>query len=374
MVNQRSKRAVFFQRKTEPEPQESILSKHGQPDSNFVDTTIENSFYPWTTLEPKERKLPPIKKLRPLKDLCAFKISLQYAKIDEDLLKSLPWHIWKLVWGYILYNGKDSIDVYCKFNNIFGSNPEFRSHIKTPDKLQTEAIGSNKIARNRFHRLDSIFKNVPMSELVSVLNKSKSKIILDLSHLQSLKREDYFMLFNITNLMCLNLSNHPIDDSFCTHLSSAINNGKLSGLYMLKLCNTNITRAGLLKIATAPNSNIQYIEINSDLNHHDWNCLVDVRDLPLAKKFYHMSNLYHSKQLSHLNIWDLLVVDETYPASLDILWRARFALRSQHSLVYLNNVFLDAYRPKYRAIPEGEESESRKRRKLKTNANDFFSL
>ncbi|KAI5957189.1 hypothetical protein KGF54_000117 [Candida jiufengensis] len=365
----RSKRHKFNKKKDEFETYEKKLSKHGQTDSNFIDTSFQVSSYPWTTIE-HVLDPPKIKKLKSLKYLCANQISLNCSNINESLLKSLPWSIWRPVWNCILRNGKDTIEIFIKFNNVFGLRSDFKNH-KTRSFInkRDEAVLLNSIPNGNKHRIETIFNNVPIVDVVSKLNSTMSKIVLDLSHLKEFKREDYFMLFNISSLICLDLSNHQVDDSFLSNLRTSIYHGKLNKLIMMKLVNTKITNTGILNFLEL-DSNIKCIETNIMIKKEGWLLMKPQAQYHLTLGLYVLQDMFPDFNFSSPNIIDLMIINKSYPAPLDLLWSTRNKI-SARGYVYVRD---PNFKPNTKVEEEEEVPQPKKRQKLKINANEFFSI
>ncbi|KAG7660980.1 uncharacterized protein J8A68_005500 [[Candida] subhashii] len=432
------------------------LSKIGTSttDLSFIDSSLSIPTYPWTTLIPSTNSRPKLKLARPgnkiptLKQLCAQELAANSHQIDSDYLDLAPWEsCWKLVWQFILIQGTDSIEVYTTFAEKFStpSNQEFKSHttIHQPTNFQllkAKTIDLFRIPNARNHRIENLFKNISISDIISHLSsrhRFNPLLVLDISLSTSLKPDDYFMLFNLPNLISINLSNHSmVDDNFLYNLSSSIRNqGKLNSLMIIKINNCpRITRKGIQYLLDLsrdkPGCSLSCIETDilvSSINQGSyvsdtgWLKLDKstreaqlVNRLPMGEFNGHETSIPRigellAEKIYETNVLDLMIYGENYMNSMHNdpivkdemlikIWKARLALRNRVSGGYtyiLNKNYKPSVSPQLQRSsikreikqeePEiieiqppsetTEDTQPRKRKKtIKTNAKNFFGL
>ncbi|KAI5970679.1 hypothetical protein CANMA_000270 [Candida margitis] len=382
--------------KKDPQSIEAKYATHGQSNLNFVDTQITTVSYPWTRVTPNrlQHSTKP-KTLRTLRQICAATIALQSSKITPDLLRTLPWSIWKVVWTMILGINTDSIQVYTLFLKHFGHFSDFKSHKAHIMNARDETIAFTQIPQNRLHRIETVFSNIVISDMIEEMLKLKTFVILDMSHIPKLVNyEEYFSIFNIPYLVCLDLSNHDIDDTFLQHLSSCISGGsKLTRLILIKLVNTKVTHRGLLKFldtVSFHSCKLDYIQVDFEIKHKHWSFMGPgqskiVQNMPMGLSMNALkrsvtissNSSIQNVPMSKIPILDIFIANEQYnPHDLDRVWHSRNKMlkinKSRTTYVYEKTSSID-----WTKIDESMDEEKPQRLKksaIKTNAKDFFCM
>ncbi|KAG5420359.1 hypothetical protein I9W82_002240 [Candida metapsilosis] len=373
---------------------EAKYATHGQSNLNFIDTQITTSSYPWDRVTPEQLRLSrkPTKSLKSLRHICAETIASQASKITSDLLRTLPWSIWKIVWTMILATNQDSIQVYILFLCHFGHLPDFKSHKAHIMNVRDETVAFTQIAKNRLHRIETLFSNIAISDMVQELLMSKSYVILDISHQPVMNKEEYFSILNVPNLICLDLSNQDINDTFLQLLGSCISTTtKLNQLVMIKLVNTKVTPQAVLKFLNAislPSCKLTYIEIDLEMKHKCWKLMNPgqtkiVQTMPMGLSLNGLqrsgttsNGTTSNVQVSKVPILDIFIAKEQYSQyNMEAIWKCRNkalnSIQKRTTYVYEKSSFVDW--PNDEESVE-EEKPQRQKKALKTNAQDFFRL
>lgn len=206
-------------------------------------------------------------KLKSLKLICASHLARNAEHLESRYLEYAPWECWHLVWDKILSFNNDSFRIYALFAAKFGEMEGFKAHKlfrnndvrRLPDMVSLKNERSAAVEQTRLpscptYRVENIFLNVRMTKVISTVNNlSFSPLtILDLSEAQ-LSPEDLYQVFNLRNLVALNLSNNRlIGDRFTQSMITAIaQDGKLNRLLTVRVCDTSVTPAGALYILTS---------------------------------------------------------------------------------------------------------------------------
>lgn len=267
------------------------LLKIGQK-SDFFNDSSKSTSYAWTRLMPaldfdSPKSIFPNNGVLSLKLICSQRIAMNSDSLEPSFLDTAPWEIWLQVWKNILYLHKDSIRVFNLFANKFSHIKQFRCHLsplstgvmKSPEweelvKIRNDALSSVMIPKSRNHRIENLFANINVLDVVKYIHRLSYNpwVLLDVSLMaKKYNREDYLKLFNINNLVALDLSNSQVvDDLFLYNMSTSIRkDGKLSKLTILKINNCpNATSKGLeylVSISNDPDCNCSLAYVESDI-------------------------------------------------------------------------------------------------------------
>ena len=373
---------------------------------DFVDSISSQQSYKLTDLTPAPLAssdiTPPRKKtITSLKLLCALELAKNVQLIDSKLLDAAPWSIWKLVWLNILKFGQDSPSIYRKFVNKFHNHHSFKAH-RLPigsNDIRHELILASSIPGNRLHRFETVFRNIHLEDILQFINMWNPLVFMDLS-LVKMQRDDYFTIFNINDLMVLNLSNHEIDNTIIGALCSSIKSGKLSKLKLLKIHNTRVTPTGILDLFKLSNSSSVLSCIETDIHMSldkdgyvtgtGWHKLDKTRHslickLPLGLK---LSTLIRQKIIDsrsiNLNeelILDLMMVDEvsndkhTTEVTINGAWDLRTKAARR---VYLGETFVlnrkVTSEEKRISTLSSKPQPRKKQKRVQLNAKEFFCI
>jgi hypothetical protein len=294
-----------------------------------------------------------------LKQLCIAVIAANTGEIHSSHLHYGSVSCWLPVWEWILLNNRDSFRVFSMFASRFASEPKFKSHkivrynnhnegcLTNLAKLRSKGIDLYKIP-NCVHRIEPLFVNINVQQLSAYISQLwySPLVLLDLLMIGTtsmLLKENMFHIFNIPNLVALNLSNNPfVDDNVMFNLCSCIKNGKLSKLSVVLLNNCiNVTKEGIkyLLELDATNSCLFYFESDIMLNTSGFN-----------KRFH---NLTSSKvHLDYVQGSHWFKVDKDQP-EFEIVQKLPLALKlnSLHRL-YGNHIIPKIGEEKYKYIKQ----------------------
>lgn len=379
---------------------ETKYAIHGQLNLNFIDTQLTTGSYSWDRVTPSGlTQLKSSRALRSLRHLSAETIASQASKLSPELLATLPWSIWKIVWTMILATNTDSIQVYTLFLKNFGHLPDFKSHKAHIVDVRDETIAFTQIPQNRLHRVESLFSNILISEMIHNLAELKSFVIWDMSQQQSkMPKEEYFLIFNIPNLICVDLSNHDVDDVFLQHLGFCIGNStKLNQLRMIKLSNTKVTPTGAMKFLDAilfQSCKLSYIQLDFKLDHKHWQLMDSgrmriVQTMPMGLSLNALTRLETrlgttlsrscspNQLVSKTPILDIFIAKELYNShNMEEAWNLRNrslkSNKNRTTFVYERSTFIDM--SNIWELYTDEEKPQRQRKAIKTNAREFFSI
>ncbi|KAI5964413.1 hypothetical protein KGF57_001086 [Candida theae] len=382
--------------KKDIQPLEAKYATHGQSNLNFIDTQITTTMsYPWSKVTPNQlQHSKSTKPLRTLVHICAETIASQAHKITPDLMTTLPWSIWKKVWTMILATNQDSLQVYTIFLRHFGHFTDFKGHKSHITNVRDETIAFTQVPQNRLHRIETLFANVLIPDMTQGLAKVGASVILDMSRMPMVSKEEYFSIFNVPNLICLDLSNQEIDVIFLHHLGSCIATGtKLNQLVLIKLANTKVTPLAVLKFLNAISfrgCKLAYIELDFEIKHRHWRLLdpgklkiVQTMPMGLSVNALTRSDTTSphspvSPQLNKLPLLDIFIAKESYDSTYNMedIWRSRN--RAMNSIKKRTTFVYEKISPTEWPYENGaadlEEKPQRQKRALKTNARDFFEL
>lgn len=249
---------------------------------------LTSSVYSWQTLPPlvnynSSNQEP--SKLRSLKSLCALELAKNVKSLDFRYFDLAPWVCWKLVWTHILRLHNDSFDVARIFVLKFQSQQWFRCHLQYTGvsnlaQLRYAAIESSSIPGQRNHRFENMFRNINFAHFSTYVSGLTPHpwVLIDISRITKvLSSDDYYNLFNIKNLIALDLSNSTfVDDRFLYNLAVSITQeSKLKQLTILSIMNCpNVTRKGLQHLLEVTNNqfccSLSYVESNVLLSSSDY--------------------------------------------------------------------------------------------------------
>jgi hypothetical protein len=235
--------------------------------------------YAWSKVPPLVNLLPKSKStFLSLKAICAERVAENIDSIES--FDDIPWSCWLLVWNCVLANGTDSFHTFCIFaskligiegfrchgligngSDIYESNSEAHDDSFQLLELRRSALEQIRVPFIS-HRVENFFANTFISELATYLHRYEytPNVLLDIS---LVKVEDYFAMFNISNLLALNVG--EVDDSFLYNLGSAmVNDGKLKTLQVLRLADSsNISEKAVVRLFEMVNENdcsLEYIQ------------------------------------------------------------------------------------------------------------------
>lgn len=249
---------------------------------------LTSSVYSWQTLPPLvnyNSSDQQSSKLRSLKSICALELAKNVKSIDFRYLDLAPWVCWKLVWTHILRLHNDSFDIARRFVLKFQSQQWFRCHLQSAGvsnlaQLRHAAIESCSIPGQRNHRFENMFRNINFAHFSTYISSliPHPWVLIDISRITNvLSSEDYYNLFNIKNLIALDLSNSTfVDDRFLYNLAVSITQeSKLKQLTILSIMNCpNVTRMGLQHLLEVSNNqfccSLSYVESNVLLSSSDY--------------------------------------------------------------------------------------------------------
>ncbi|RLV92373.1 hypothetical protein JA1_003243 [Spathaspora sp. JA1] len=348
---------------------QSTVSKLYTNDISYIDQAVTTS-YSWTTLvNPTSSKDTRRRKIPSLAHLCSVELANHASMLSQTQLEAAPWSIWKRVWQEILRVGRDSILIYREFNSVFGTEPDFKSNVSSSSSNDKDTmIDMYRIPHALRHRIDTIFANVHLGDVVAFLNSFKyvPYVMLDLSMLK-LNNEVLFSIFHIQKLMCIDLSNSNIDDSYLIQLANSITAGKLQNLTIIKINKCPlVTKLGVqsllnlkkcclacietdicLPITRHTEDNQGYVN-NSNWIRFDANIMPTslIFKLPLALKLHTLIRFYGDliitkpeasgsiikdllRELRQSNIFDLLISSENYSTDVGRLWEERIHAKNR---------------------------------------------
>lgn len=268
------------------------LLKIGIKNDLFKDSSSSTT-YPWIRLAPLlEYNIAKVsrsgKGIPSLKLICSRKIAENADSLESSYLDTASWMVWRQVWEEILLLRNDSPRVFNIFAGKFFLLDGFKCHTLSLPldinvgssnwekvlKARNEGISSVIIPRTRNHRVENLFSNINVLEIIKFIHKLSYRpwVILDASLMtRKYDREEHLKLFSITDLVALDLSNSQIvDDHFLYNMSVSISkDGKLSKLTILKINNCpNVTSNGiqyLLHLANDPDARCSLSYIESDV-------------------------------------------------------------------------------------------------------------
>lgn len=289
------------------------LQKIGIKNDLFKDSSSTTT-YPWIRLAPLLRynvaNSPRSGKGVPsLKLICSRKIAENADSLESSYLDTASWMVWRQVWEEILLLRNDSPRVFNIFAGKFFLLDGFKCHkLSLPLdvngksskwekvlKARNEGISSVIIPRARNHRVENLFSNINVLEIVKFIHKLSYRpwVLLDVSLMtQKYGREDHLKLFSITDLVALDLSNSQIvDDLFLYNMSVSITkDGKLSKLTILKLNNCpNVTSKGLqylICLANDPDARCSLSYIESDVKISSPNFAAKLQNIKSEQPYF----------------------------------------------------------------------------------------
>lgn len=277
-----------------------------------------------------------------LKDICAESLAKNIECIDPANFDGLHWSILSMVWSKCLQMNKDSPRIFSIFASKFYKEKTFVSHSETRlnhevAKIRQTTIADHRLLNSKKHRIEVVFLNVRIRDIISYVHKLEccSWVFLDLSGFRATK-DELLQVVNIQNLVCLDLSNSLVDDSFLNSLTQSIlREDKLSKLTIIRLVNcSKITADGLrnlMKIQSNDNYSLSYVELdiclytNSSLTLHgleNWVNLPEskIYSFPLALKLHSLFKIYRHSIITNSSSRDI-TINPTY-----LKWSKDFVL------------------------------------------------
>lgn len=227
-------------------------------------------------------------KIRTLKMLCAAKIAENIESLDTSYLNYGTWSVWSMVWDEVLLRSMDSFNVYSMFASKFGRVKDFKPHLirryldRTLNEYEllqmtrNKAIDLFKIPKCN-HRIENLFSNVNLAKLGKTLSSLifNPLIIIDLllvgNDPQLVAIDNPSILYNIHQLLALNLSNNSIiDDNYIFNLCLRLKNSTTSKLTMIILNNCpRISKTGIQYLIDLADQNprccLSYIECDHNM-------------------------------------------------------------------------------------------------------------
>lgn len=286
---------------------------------------------------------PELVSIKSLKAICANKVARNIEFIPSLSVHEIPWSALSEVWKECLKLNTDSPRVFSMFAQKFHKHKDFKCHIKKLElnnevaKIRHEAIDYHKLLNSKKHRIEIVYLNVRIRDIVSYSFRLEtcSWIMLDLTSFKASK-DDMLLVLNFQNLVCLDLSSSAIDDSFLYSLATSIlREGKLSKLTIIRLVNCkNVTIDGIkslmkIKCDDSASFSLSCIELDLELNkndssyvHNNWFVASDGRmsSLPLTLKLQYLFKNYGPHILTDSSSRDIT----TNPVYL--LWSKDFIL------------------------------------------------
>ncbi|ODV80279.1 uncharacterized protein CANTADRAFT_5927 [Suhomyces tanzawaensis NRRL Y-17324] len=286
----RSKRHRKVWRVSKPLHPRSLDEGSTRIGSGVHNDFVTKSTYGWTTTLPlcehNYETLPRNGTVPRLKRLCAETLAKNVEHLERDYLEFAPWTCWSLVWECVLRQGNDSFRAHQVFSSRFGRLGQFRAHWVARHQssmgelttlaprtqlqcLRSEAIRALQPPHARNYRLENLFSNVLVADVVRRLNFSLERplVVLDISAAaNTISKDEYYLLLNIPGLVALDLSGSlVVDDSFLGNLATSILvDGKLAKLAVLRLkgCRNVSARAvhNLLLRCSDAFCSLKYIE------------------------------------------------------------------------------------------------------------------
>ncbi|EGW33909.1 uncharacterized protein SPAPADRAFT_65114 [Spathaspora passalidarum NRRL Y-27907] len=366
-------RKSYNNRKQLP-PTAQPLSKLGTNDISYVDRSFTTT-YSWTTVKPVAvaAAIPASSnKIPSLRQICSVELANNASMLTQAHLQTAPWSVWKRVWHEILQTGNDSIVVYQEFSSVFGKELDFKCHENnTSDTVKDTMIDMYRIPNARKHRIETVFANVYLTDIVTFIASFKyvPYVMLDLS-MTKLNNDVLFSVFHIQKLMCIDLSNSNIDDNYLIQLGNAVSQGKLANLTILKVNRCmNVTVSGIKSLFEKTEGSLACIETDISLpitryiepNHGyvsnmKWIKLDTdtmpaslILKLPLALKLHTLLRFYGDiivakpagvsitkdllRELRLSHVFDLLVMGSESSDDVSRMWEERIRARNRIRII-----------------------------------------
>ncbi|KAK6463445.1 hypothetical protein DFJ63DRAFT_118666 [Scheffersomyces coipomensis] len=212
----------------------------------FYSDTTATLPYPWTDVHPsmKLNSNERVSSMLTLKQICADKIATEVDSLDASNLDQVPESLCLVIWNRILELNNDSFSVYTMFANRFSetrvegytSHDFYSEHNKYDlQRLRRDTINTIRPINATYYRVEVMLSNVNLTSFVKRIKECQftKYVLLNLSQMNpnQFTYDDYFMIFNIPNLIAIDLSNNEvIDDNFILNLCSTIKRSKLLNL------------------------------------------------------------------------------------------------------------------------------------------------
>lgn len=211
--------------------------------------------------------VPPVFTLR---DICARKIGSVIRQFDASLLAQLPRLCVERVWQQLMETQNDSHYAFSLVASVLGAL--FDPHRAHDPTFRGNVVAMCKIPRG-CHRLENIPLSVPIGQLTRYL-PPEALVVLDVSadgwgtspalgpaFTPKMSNDERLAIYNITNLVALNLSGTFIDDTYLYALGRAIEAGRLPKLSMLLINRCpRVTPTGVLYLLGVTAGRLCYIE------------------------------------------------------------------------------------------------------------------
>lgn len=237
---------------------------------------------PALELTPKPITVPPALSLR---DKCARKAGSIIRQFDVSLLAQLPRLCVERIWNQLMLTQTDSFYSFALVASVLGVH--FDPHRRNDPTLRGDVVAMCQIPRG-CHRLENVPLSVPINQLTRYLPK-EALVVLDLSAdgkgtspavgpatSPKMTNDERLGIYNITNLVALNLSDTYIDDNYLYALGRAIEAGKLPKLSMLLLNRCpRVTPTGILYLLGVAAGRLCYMETSHCLpspSHRHFDC------------------------------------------------------------------------------------------------------
>ncbi|ODQ61251.1 hypothetical protein WICANDRAFT_77893 [Wickerhamomyces anomalus NRRL Y-366-8] len=240
-------------------------------------------------------------KMRSLKDLCAMQIAEHHDLINHELLKNGNWSIWAPVWKYIVRWRRDNFKTFQTFADAFHRSSEFACHgnVRSYPSSRFKTLLSNTAQDTKRHRVERLFSNIKLTNLISNLNNSWFPHLTVLEISKDLQDDELLELTNLTNLTALKITQtNGMKDTIVNSWCSALKSQKWTRLQVL--CLPRVSESSLIKLQRqVMNSRLLYIEIETgssrfnidkewpNLDRTHWELIKErsIIEQPLALKF-----------------------------------------------------------------------------------------
>lgn len=230
--------------------------------------------YLWQYIAPKIAASSSVglKNVTSLRQLCAYQVALNAEALSSEYLQLAPWSCWEHVWKNILAMGKDSPDIFRMFAKEFGKQPSFWCHEMTlglnhlDADPRAQALEWALIPGSKKHRMENVFSNVSVSDVVAFVAKLDCSVVVECSNVDNFTAPQLISLACLPNLVALDLSgNNLVDDQFLYTLRLCLTSKDLK-LKILRISSCeNVTKRGVASLLAADIlSPLCYVE--SDIN------------------------------------------------------------------------------------------------------------
>ena len=208
-----------------------------------------------------------------LRAKCAEVVGANADVIVPSYLEEGLWSCWSAVWLAILKNGADLPDLFRTFAQRFGDQFTFACHLTSDTDmrivhaslrdLRDTALNAYLIPFSRKHRVENIFSNVSLKDLVTFVGGLQpASVVLDCSKMPPLSAAGILTLCNIPTLKGLDLSgNRQIDDQLLYTIKTRLVLRESSLQFLIISGCPHVTNDGLFDLLeSCGSSNLSYVE------------------------------------------------------------------------------------------------------------------